>query len=208
MYIIILSGPDGSGKTTLSHSLKMYFLLKSFSTGYHWLGGTHLLASLLARYLPRFEILRGSDNPYYNLRIPSKLRIFWLFLEFTSFLPIYLFRRLLSIFYDFLICDRGLLDFIIWIISTTRYPSFLKTLYGKFLLRLLSKESIIYIYASPEILILRADVPRGFLIREYTVYEILKKYSKVAYSLDTSYDSPITSLAKLISYLRREYGFN
>jgi len=35
----------------------------------------------------------------------------------------------------FLVCDRGFLDFIIWIITTLEYPGFLNTIYGRFLFR-------------------------------------------------------------------------
>jgi len=205
---ILFSGPDGSGKTTLSYLLKIHFSSRGFRVRYHWLRGSHLFASLLARFLPLFNVFSGVDNPYYSLRIPSSFRIIWLFIEFISFIPVYILRRILAIFYNILVCDRGLLDFISWVISTTRYPGFLTTLYGRFLIRLHTKESIIYVYASPDILLRRADVPKDFLMREYTIYNVLKKYSNVSFSIDTSYDTPIKSLAKIINCLRMKYGFD
>jgi len=74
------------------------------------------------------------------------------------------------------LCDRGFLDFIVWIIATLGYPAFLDTIYGRFLLRLASKEGPIYLYADLEVLARRADVPRSFIAEELAVYNVLAKY--------------------------------
>lgn len=42
-----------------------------------WMRGTHTLASLLAKFLSRFSAFRGSDNPYYGIRIPKGFRRLW-----------------------------------------------------------------------------------------------------------------------------------
>jgi hypothetical protein len=52
-------------------------------------------------------------------------------------------------FCDYLVCDRGFLDFIVWIISTLDRLSFLRSIYGAFLLRLVSIERPVYLYADP-----------------------------------------------------------
>jgi len=175
MVQIVLSGADGSGKTTISRLLALY-LSRHGSTCVHWLRGTHLLTSILARFLSCFPVFRGSCNPYYRICVPERLRDIWSFLEFVSLFPHVLTRSLLRGLCRFLLCDRGLLDFIVWIIATLGYPAFLDTIYGRFLLRLASKEGPIYFYANLEVLARRADVPRSFIARELHVYSILAKY--------------------------------
>ena len=175
MVQIVLSGADGSGKTTISRLLALY-LSRHGSTCVHWLRGTHLLTSILARFLSCFPVFRGSCNPYYRICVPERLRDIWSFLEFISLFPHVLARSLLRGLCRFLLCDRGLLDFIVWIIATLGYPAFLDTIYGRFLLRLASREGPIYLYADLEVLARRADVLRSFIAKELAIYNVLAKY--------------------------------
>jgi len=175
MFQIVLSGADGSGKTTISRLLAFY-LSRHGSTRVHWFRGTHLFTSILARFLFCFPVFRGSCNPYYKVCIPGRLRTVWVFLEFVSLLPHVLARLILRRLCGFLLCDRGFLDFIVWIIATLDYPGFLSTIYGRFLLGFASREGPIYLYADLEVLARRADVPRSFIAKELAVYNVLAKY--------------------------------
>jgi len=47
---------------------------------------------------------------------------------------------------------------------------------GRFLLRLASRERIVYLYADVDVLVRRADASRGFATRELAVYNALAKY--------------------------------
>jgi len=172
---VVLSGADGSGKTTTIEILASYLSLRGFVC-VHWIRGSHLLSSILSRFLHSFSSFRGFCNPYYKICIPRRLRSVWIFLEFLSLLPHVLARLILRRLCMFLLCDRGFLDFIVWIIVTLNYPGFLDTIYGKFLLRLASREEPIYLYADLEILARRADVPCSFIAKELPVYNILAKY--------------------------------
>jgi len=171
----VLSGADGSGKTTTIKTLAPYLSLYGF-TCVHWFRGSHLFSSSLSRFLHGFSSFRGSCNPYYKICVPRRLRSVWIFLEFASLLPHVLARLILRRLCRFLLCDRGFLDFIVWIIVTLGYPAFLDTIYGRFLLRLASREGPIYLYADLEVLARRADVPCSFIAKELAVYSILAKY--------------------------------
>jgi len=111
-FAIYLFGPDGSGKSALAKSFRSYLFSRGVYAHISWFRGSHLLASVLAKFLSRFTPFRGYSNPYYRIAIPLKLRSLWILLEFSSLLPHYLLRRSLSLLH-LVIGDRGLLDFIV-----------------------------------------------------------------------------------------------
>jgi len=78
--------------------------------------------------------------------------------------------------YRFTVFDRGLADFIAWVVTTLDYPGFVSSLYGRFLVRLALKEDIVYLHAGRDVLVERADVSSGFIYREYAVYSVLMRY--------------------------------
>lgn len=199
--LIYFFGPDGSGKTTIIKLLRGYLFSRSVRTCASWFRGSHFLASLLARLLSRFAVFRGHDNPYYEITIPSRLRKAWLLIEFFSFLPHYLSRRFLSLF-CFVIGDRGVLDFIVWIIVTLRHPKFMTSLLGRFLARLATKDLPIYVTAGPAVLYKRSsNTPHHFLLRELSCYDVLAK-NYADYVIDTSDKSPREVLDELLRYLQ------
>jgi len=185
---VILAGADGTGKTTTVRLLSSYFLHELPCV--HWFRGSHFLASILASFLFRFKLFQGNCNPYYRVCIPNRLKSLWVRVEFWSFLPHFFTRFLLRKVCKFLVCDRGLLDFVVWLIATLDAPWLLRSIYGNFLLRLLSKERVVYLYAEPDKLGMRADVPQSFLIKELAIYNVLAKYVAQC-SIDTGVNKPI-----------------
>lgn len=198
--IICFFGPDGSGKSTLVRLFRGYLISHGIHTYISWLRGSHLFASLLARFLSRFTICKGSANPYYGIIIPSKLRPLWIFIEFTSLLPHYLLRKILS-FLHIVIGDRCLVDFIVWIITTLDYSKLFGNVLGRFLIRLAMKDKAIYVKASQTELLRRApDVPRQFLMKELMYYDILFKYY-TSCVIDTTNKKPKEVLFELLNCL-------
>jgi len=198
---ITISGADGSGKTTQVRLLRAYLSSRN-TVCIHWFRGSHMLASLLARLLSHFRFFKGYCNPYYRVCIPRSLRGLWIHVEFWSLIPHVLTRFLLRLFCDILVCDRGLMDFIVWIVVTLDYPSFLSSIYGRFLLRLATLEDPIYLYSDIDTLALRADVPREFIVRELAVYSVLARYVAKC-SIDTGRSRPVRVVAEVIRCLEK-----
>jgi len=201
MHVAVFSGADGSGKTTTVRNIAYIPALHGYAC-VHWFRGSHMLASVLARFLSRFRVFRGDCNPYYKVCIPEKLRWLWIHIEFWSLLPHVFTRLLLGKVCRFLVCDRGFLDFIVWVIATLNYLSFLRSVYGGFLLRLASKENPVYLYADLDILAKRADVPREFLVRELAIYSVLARYVSSC-SVDTGAGSVLDSLRGVLLCLEK-----
>lgn len=200
-FAIYLFGPDGSGKSTLAKLFRGYMSSCGVYVYVSWFRGSHLFASVLARFLSRFSSFRGYINPYYKITIPLKLRPIWILIEFSSILPHYLLRRFLSIFHP-IVGDRGLLDFIVWIILTLNYPKFTSSLLGSFLARLAAKEENIYVRADPAVLRRRAaGITPSFLMKEIACYNVLAKYYASSI-IDTTDKTPKEALEELLKCLR------
>jgi len=198
---IIFSGADGSGKTTAS-KLLLWHLSKHTDVCVHWFRGSHLFASVFAKFLRNFESFRGSCNPYYSICVPEELKGFWAFFEFVSILPHLFARLLLCRLCRVIVCDRGLLDFIVWLIVTLDAPWILNTLIGRFLIRLVSRGDIVYLYADADTLARRADVPREFIVKELAIYNILARYFAKC-SIDTGRSEPVRVAAEVIRCLEK-----
>jgi ABC-type cobalamin/Fe3+-siderophores transport system ATPase subunit len=194
---IVISGADGSGKTTVVRLLASYFSSQG-SICTHWFRGSHLLASLLYRLLSRFSSFRGGCNPYYGVCVPVKLRPLWVHVEFWSLIPHVIVRLILRRFCRVLVCDRGFMDFIVWVVVTLEYPSFLSSAYGRFLVRLTALEGPVYLYADVGTLAGRADVPRSFIARELVAYNMLARYTSRC-SIDTGRRSPQAVVKEILS---------
>jgi hypothetical protein len=197
----VLEGADGSGKTTAIRFLALY-LSRYSDVCIHWFRGSHLFVSVLARFLHSFKSFRGSCNPYYRICVPKKLRRVWVFLEFVSILPHLFARFLLVRICRVVVCDRGLLDFLVWLVATLDSPWILNTLIGRFLLALVSRENVVYLYADLDTLVKRADVPRGFIARELAVYSVLARYFARCI-INTGKNRPTRVVAKVLRCLER-----
>jgi len=194
---IIISGADGSGKTTVVRLLASYFS-RHGTTCVHWFRGSHLLAYLLYRLLSRFSSFRGYCNPYYGVCVPIKLRPLWVHVEFWSLIPHVIVRFILRRFCRVLVRNRGFMDFIVWVIVTLEHPSFLSSTYGRFLLRLAALEGPVYLHADVDTLAGRADVPRSFIARELVAYNMLARCTSRC-SIDTGRRSPQAVVKEILS---------
>lgn len=118
--IIIVSGIDGSGKTTIIEAVKKELSSQGRESSYVWLRYNHYLTKFLLAFckvigLTKYEHFEKSRVGYHNFHT-SKV-ISWLFIGFTfvdtlvvSFFKVYL-PALLS--KKIIICDRWIVDILI-----------------------------------------------------------------------------------------------
>lgn len=182
----------------MARLLRSYLLSRGTRAYVSWFRGSHFAASLLARFLSRFAVFKGRGNPYYGIAVPSKLRPMWLLVEFFSLLPHYLSRVFLSSL-CYVVGDRCLLDFIVWIVVTLDHPRFLSSILGRFLARLAGRGVLVYVTADYAVLRARApNTPHQFLLKEKVCYDILARHY-AGYVIDTTNRAPGEALGELVN---------
>lgn len=202
MSIICFFGPDGSGKSTLVRELAKRLTNRGLRVRPSWMRGTHTLASLLARLLSKFTAFRGSDNPYYGITIPRKLKRLWQLVEFTSILPVILLKFILpSLLGYWVIAERYTPDFIIWVSITTNDQFYPRNIEAKFLLTLSSKaHAKIYATATLEKLSRRKKTNLNFVRAQLMLYDKIASAID-AHRLDTTNKSVNKSLKEALTLL-------
>ncbi len=198
MVILYFFGPDGAGKTTIVRNLAKKFSEKGIKVKISWMRGSHTFASVLAKVLSRFDFFKGSENMYYNISIPRKLRGFWQGLEFLSALPVLFLRYLIPSFLgNWIIADRYSLDLAVWICFTTRDYSFLDRFEAKILTTLAKKtDARFYVKADIKTLKNRTD-KLPFPEEQLMLYDKLAKMVG-ATIIDTSFKSADKALLEVL----------
>lgn len=202
MPVICFFGPDGSGKTTLANKLLEVLSVRGFRVRVCWMRGTHTLASLLARLLTRSKVFKGSGNISYQITVPSGIRRIWQLIEFASALPIVLFRFILPDALGFyVVAERYVLDFIVWVSLTTRDSNYFKNLEARFFLTLASKTwANVYVTASLEELSRRSGMDLDFLNDQLKLYDAIASAMNI-YKLNTTVKRVDESLMELLNAL-------
>lgn len=201
MVIIYFFGPDGAGKTTLVSGLARE-IRKHHKVKLSWMRGSHTFASFLAKILSRFDFFKGSENPYYKINIPTKLRSLWQFLEFISALPIIFMRFLLpSLMGYWIIADRYTLDLTVWISLTTRDSSFLGKIYAKVLIALAKKANAkFYVKADIQTLRSRRGENISYLNKQISLYDKLSQIigAKIIDTTKKSAQDALLEVSKIV----------
>ena len=162
------------------------------------------MASLLARFLSRFTIFSGLDNPYYGISIPNSMKRIWQLVEFISVLPILLIKFVLPRFLGYIVvAERYLPDFLVWVALTTRDIGYLRSLEARFILALSMKVDLkVYVTASETELARRrgGEVSRELLRGQLVLYDRVAKLVG-AHKINTTGRSVGEALGHLLSLI-------
>ena len=201
MVIVYFFGPDSTGKSTLMKALAHKINKRGYKTKLSWMRGSHTFTSLTAKILSRFDFFKGSENPYYNIRIPKNLKRLWQLLEFLSALPVIIGGFLIpSLMGYWILADRYTLDLAVWLSITTRDHNFFKKFEAKVLIALAKKTNAkFYVTANLEELKRRSE-------KLWFPKEQLRLYGKLAetvdaHIIDTTNKSVDESLQEVLTVL-------
>jgi DNA polymerase III delta prime subunit len=203
-YVVLFFGPDGSGKTTLAHCLADSLRSKRMRVRVSWMRGSHTFVSFIAPVLAKFKTFQGSDNPYYDIRIPFSMTRLWQSLEFFSALPVILGRYIIQESMGVsVVGERCFLDFIVWVAMVTRDESYLNNFSSRFLNALAQKSyACVYVTAdSDTILKRRTEVSAEMLNKQQRLYRKLSKKNGIL-TLDTTGKGTDESFRLLQQYLK------
>ncbi len=197
-------GADGAGKTTLATLYALWLRNQGLKVRVSWLRGTHTIASIIARFLRKFRVFEGSCNPYYNICIPVKLKQIWVWIEFFSMLPIFFLRFLIPSLLGYVVIgERGLIDFVVWLIITLRDPNIIQSLVSRFVLVLSQRTCFnIYVYADLGVLLARRKHSRDehLLPIQLIVYNAIVKAFQIPV-IDTSVSTISESMMKILKVI-------
>lgn len=204
--LILFTGPDASGKSTLACLLRYYLMRKGLKTKIVRLRGTHTIAYLLMKIMRDVLKLHGNDLHYYGLRIPEKLIGFWSHIEILSILPLVISYYYLMRLKYVVVSERSVVDVIVWILSgindNARSTLLHKQLKFLILLAMRYQEKTFYVTAEVYELFLRKPSDKTLVLKMIPYYNAFAKYLGLK-TINTSRNNPRKCLEVLISWLRR-----
>jgi len=203
--LVLFTGPDGAGKTTVALMLKKYLERMGYRVKVVRIRGTHTLAYILMLFLRDVLGLKGSDIHYYRVRVPRMLIELWIYLEFLSLIPLTLWYYVLLRVRYVVVCERSILDALIWVmtsfkdsLNTTRLSMFRPY----FLLVLRYSKCTVYVTASPEVLAKRKPSEESLVKKMWIYYDKIAKTLKLKY-VDTTSSHPSTTLQNVLLLLQK-----
>ena len=171
---IIISGIDGTGKTTLANWLVEFYKSKGYKCKYIRIRYRHTLSYLIMRLLiflgwhKNFRNANGVCISRFEVYDSTFAKKVWPFIEFISILPLIIFKVMIPYLLGYrLVCDRYTIDTIVSVALETRNMHFTYSLLGALLLKMIPKKSVIIFLDADSSTVLerRPDI-------EYTINEI------------------------------------
>ncbi len=140
---IVLSGIDGSGKTTQAQLLRVYMKrIKNKRVKTTWIKGNHTIAYILYKLLPSNHIVLFDNNIHTHTLFRSRLYKIWIIIEVLGIIPkILLDIELPLLSGKIVIADRYLLDSIVYLITATNKINITRSLLVRTLLSIMNKNS-------------------------------------------------------------------
>jgi hypothetical protein len=174
--LILFTGPEGSGKTTLALNLRRILESSGYKVRVVRIRGTHTLAYLLVMLLKKVFKFHGEGLHYYNVWMPKQLEKFWLLVEFISVVPLILVYYYLYRIRYVVISERSLVDLIVWVLGGLKSKKeVIKSLIFKIMLIFALKYKPVYITANINDLIRRKPHEKNLILILFPYYEMLKK---------------------------------
>lgn len=202
--LILFTGPEGSGKTTLALTLKRRLENSGYRVKVVRIRGTHTLAYLLAMFLKKVFKFHGEELHYYKMWVPKHLEKFWLLIEFISVIPlIFLYYHLYRISH-IVISERSLVDLVVWVLGGLKSKNLLvKSFFFRTMLIFTSKYKPIYITANLNDLVERKPYEEELIINLFPYYELFRKMLNLE-SINTSISTISECLTSLLTskYMR------
>jgi len=170
--LILLTGPDGAGKTTLALMLKKYLEKKGYKVKIVRIRGTHTFAYIFMLTLRDLLGLKGRDLHYYNVRIPSKLTSLWTYIELISIIPLVMWYYYILRLRYIVISERSIIDALVWLLTGLQETRLLiRSRAIRVYLALIKKLCKHTMYVTAGLKILESRKPNeAFLIRAMLVY--------------------------------------
>jgi energy-coupling factor transporter ATP-binding protein EcfA2 len=188
--LILFSGPDGSGKTSIANALREILQEHGYEVKIVRIRGTHTIAFIVMLILRHLCGLHGKELHYFNIIIPRGLKKFWVYLEIISVFPHILFWYILGRLRYIVISERSLLDLAIWILTglDMNKHEIVKTLAFKWLMMLILKYKPFYITADREELEKRKPYDVYLIRNMLPYYDLLSKTLHLETVKTSTYD--------------------
>jgi DNA polymerase III delta prime subunit len=202
--LVLFTGPDGAGKTTVALMLKKYLEKMGYRVKVVRIRGTHTLAYILMLFLRDILGLKGSDIHYYRVRVPRRLIGLWIYLEFLSLIPLILWYYVLLRIRYVVVCERSILDVLVWVMTSFK-DTLNTTSLGRFRPYILSilrySKCTVYVTASPEVLVERKPGEEFLVKKMWIYYDKITKILELKYA-DTTSSHPLVTLRNILLLLQ------
>ena len=184
MPFIVVTGIDGTGKTTVARSIANHLNATGHRSKVVWIKSLHTLASLIAatlRISGRKDRFVNANGQLVDRFTPGKYRFLrkgWGAIEFVSILPLVVLKVYLPILAGYtIVADRYLVDTIVMISTNLDNTNFLNSFLGNTLLRLIPKGTrTIYLDADEATILKRRpdiEYTRGEIQTQLVLYRKL-----------------------------------
>jgi energy-coupling factor transporter ATP-binding protein EcfA2 len=204
--LVLFTGPDGAGKTTMALMLKKHLEKMGHRVKLARIRGTHTFAYILMLFLRDILELKGSDIHYYRVRVPRRLIGLWIYLEFLSLIPLILWYYVLLRIRYVVVSERSILDALVWVMTSFKDTLNTTSSLGRFRPYILSilrySKCTVYVTASPEVLAKRKPDEKFLIKKMWIYYDKIAKILKLKY-VDTTFSHPSTTLQNVLLLLQK-----
>jgi len=208
--ILVLTGVDGSGKTTIAKELTKRLTARGYKVRLVWVKSLHTLAFLIYIFYRRIWGTEYIINPtrriveHYCTEWMKKLKALWAFIEFISVTPWIIIVYLYNLMGYLVICDRFLIDFLTTValrIKDALWPW--KSIIGKLIMKIQSRIPTIHLRISlPTLLSRKPNIEYTLNELPYliTLYHLIAKYTN-AQETPNENKPPKTIVQNIMRYL-------